>query len=273
MKDWFRKLLIIVFVIISLLAFGQAIHLAIDNRNAEQKNALAQSVAGAPLITTETPATHTDVPAAETVPPETTEAVLPPDENTSYLQQLNIPALQEINPEVIGWIYIPDSQINYPLLHTNNNSTYLYASWDGEYNAAGSIFLEAQCSPALNDFNTIIYGHNMLSGSMFAELHHYRDYSYYQLHPYIYITTNDAIYRYKVFSAYVAGVGTDTYRLRFTGDEKTQALAHYINSSVWEAELTPTSEDFILTLSTCPGTGKFEFRWVVQAVQNGKWDK
>lgn len=75
------------------------------------------------------------------------------------------------------------------------------------------------------------------------------------------------------FSSYEAGIRTDTYRLLFTSKEKEQALAHYINSSVWETELTPTTEDLILTLSTCTGRGTYESRWVVQAVLEGKWNK
>jgi len=283
MKNWLRKIVRIAFILIFLFAIGMVIHLMLDNRDAENANSQAQSIAGAVLTTTVTPTTEpappttevrpTETTAPETAPPETTEATLPPDENTPYLQQLDIQALREINPDVIGWIYIPNTKVNYPLLHTNDNSTYLHTTWEGEYNAAGSIFLETKCSPHLNDFNTIIYGHNMGNGSMFAALKLYRDYEYYQAHPYVYIVTLDTIYRYEVFSSYEAGVKTDTYRLRFTSHAKKQALYHYIESSVWDAELTPTSDDFILTLSTCTGTGRYETRWVVQAALNGQWKK
>ena len=283
MKNWLRKLLRIVFVVIFLIAIGQVIHLMLDNRDAEQANSHAQSIAGAiPTTTAETttePAPSTTEPKStettppETTPPETTEATLPPDENISYLQQLDILALREVNKDVIGWIYIPDTKVNYPLLHTSDNERYLHTTWDGKYNAAGSIFLETQCSPYLTNFNTIIYGHNMGNGSMFAALKLYRDYDFYEEHPYVYIVRHDAIYRYEVFSTYEAGVRTDTYRLRFTEHAKKQALYHYTNSSVWDAALTPTSDDLILTLSTCTGTGRYETRWVVQAALDGKWNK
>lgn len=283
MKDGLRKSLRFVFVVMFIFALSQVIHLMLDNWDSDQANSHAQSIAGANATTTVEPTTEpvpstteavpTETTVPETVPPETTEATLPPDEHTEYLRQLNIHALQRVNSEVIGWIYIPDTNVNHPLLHTKDNSTYLHTTWEGKENSAGSIFMETKCSPSLTDFNTIIYGHNMRNGSMFGKLKQYRDYDHYLEHRYVYIVTGYAIYRYEVFSAYEAGINTDTYRLQFTGHAKRKALQHYIDSSVWEAELTPTLDDRILTLSTCTGTGKYETRWVVQAVLDGIWDK
>lgn len=256
----------IIFAVIFMISVGYVICLVLEDYDARRANSQAQEIAGAT-----DPSAGTTSP--ENTPPEQEDEPLPPDEHTPYMQGLDIPALQAVNGEVIGWIYIPGVDINHPLMHTTDNDKYLYTTWDGDYNADGSIFLETKCAPDLTDFNTIIYGHNMYSGTMFAPLHRYRDHSYYQEHPYIYIATKDKIYRYEIFSAYEAGVTTDTYRLWITGDAKTPALEHYITSSVWEAELTPTTDDFILTLSTCTGTGRYETRWVVQAALNGTWDK
>lgn len=302
MKAGIRRTLCIILAVICLWSVGQVIYLAIENYNAEQKNNLALSIAGATIptaeetptapipVATDAPSTKptssgtdvapteqnpsaTEAPQTETADPEPTGEPLPMDLNVRYMQQLNLSALQAINPEIIGWIYIPNTQVNYPLLHTNNNSTYLSTTWDGESNSGGSIFLEAQCSPDMTDFNTIIYGHNMLNGSMFATLHRYSDYSYYQSHPYVYITTNNGVYRYEVFATYGAGIRTDTYGLLTAEEDKIQAVKHYIDRSIWDAELTPTSEDRILTLSTCIGSGTYWTRWVVQAVLDDQWGK
>ena len=175
MKSWPRKLAMLVLAAIFLLGIGLIIHQMLDSHHAAQSNSQAQSIAGAIQTTTAAPSSEPVPPSTETLPtettaPETTQATLPPDENTSYLKQLDIPALQEVNSEVIGWIYIPDTEISYPLLHTQDNETYLHAAWDGTENVAGSIFLETQCSTDLTDFNTIIYGHNMRNGSMFGAL-------------------------------------------------------------------------------------------------------
>ena len=284
MKNWLRKLLRIVFIAVFIIALGQMIRLMLDNRDAEQANSLAQSIAGATVTTTTATTTAvvqptepipstTETLPIETTPPETTEAPLPSDETVLFLQQLDLSELQTRNPDMIGWIYIPDTNVNYPLLHAEDNDTYLRTTWEGKSNTAGSIFIEARCSPDLEDFNTIIYGHNMRNGTMFAALKQYSDHSYYEAHPYVYIVKNDAIYRYEVFSSYETGVKTDTYRLRFTDDDKKRSLDYYIESSVWDAKLEPTLDDLILTLSTCVGGGKYETRWVVQAALNGQWEK
>lgn len=279
MKSLPRKLAMLVLAAIFLLGIGLVIHQMLDAHYATQSNSQAQSIAGITQVPSTKPfSSPVSIPVtttpSETTSPETTQETLPPDENTSYLQKLNIPALQEVNPEVIGWIHIPDTEVSYPLLHTQDNSTYLDTAWDGTENVAGSIFLETHCSADLTDFNTIIYGHNMRNGSMFGALKGYHDFDFYQEHPYIYIVTGDTIYRYAIFSAYEAGITTDTYRLRFNTYVKKQlALHHYLESSVWDTGISPTSDDYILTLSTCTGTGTYETRWVVQAMLDGQWKK
>ena len=77
------------------------------------------------------------------------------------------------NSDVVGWIYSEGTQINYPVLRGDSNETYLYHMINGEYNSSGSIFMDFRCNPDLSDFNTIIYGHHMKNGSMFASLHQY----------------------------------------------------------------------------------------------------
>jgi hypothetical protein len=80
----------------------------------------------------------------------------------------------------LGWILIPDSPISYPMVQGNNNSYYLKRTWRGNSSVVGAIFLDAQCDDDFSDFNTIIYGHRMNNGSMFAGLAKYKNYSYYK---------------------------------------------------------------------------------------------
>lgn len=278
MKGWARKLLIYILAVICLLGIGLFVRQMIHNRHAAQANFQAQSIVGAIPPTVITTASATD---AETVPSSgqtaSTEATSPTPplyENITFLKQLDIPALQKINSEVIGWIYIPETVISYPLLHAQSNDTYLYTAWDGTSNVAGSIFLETQCSADLTDFNTIIYGHNMRNGSMFAALKDYQKYDFLRTHPYVYIVTNDTVYRYAVFSAYEADIRGATYWLGLKKDvHKQTAIEYYLDCSVWNSDLFPSIEDSVLTLSTCTGTGTYETRWVVQAALLGQWDK
>ena len=200
--------------------------------------------------------------------------VIPMDEGAKFLTEVNIWALRQINPEVLGWLYIPDTVISYPLMQTDNNDTYLHQSWDHKSSKNGSIFLEHRNSSDMTDFNTVVYGHHMANGSMFGTLKYFRKQEYVQSHPYIYLCTADEIFRYQIFAVYDAPIDSDTYRMYFVNEEaKQQALTHFLASNTLETDLTPTVEDSFLTLSTCTGTGIYTSRIVVQAVLTGQWKK
>lgn len=229
----------------------------------------------APATTSQevTVATETTTKEAEvaTVATEKTPEV-PQDEQ--FLYDIDIKALQEINGDVFGWLYIPNGYISYPLLQTDDNSHYLNHSWEGKKSSSGSIFMECRNSKDFSDFNTVIYGHNMKNYTFFAPLHSYWKLSYRNEHEYIYVVTETEILRYLVFSAYQADISSDTYRLVFKdNDQKLIALKHYTKSSVWKSEITPTEFDKILTLSTCTSAGAESKRWVVQAVLEAVWQR
>lgn len=210
------------------------------------------------------------VPEVPAEPEPTPEPVRPLETEAHFLAELDLHALQAINSDVLGWISIPGTAIDYPLLQSVNNSYYLSVAWDGSYSSSGSIFLERRSNPDFTDYNTIIYGHNMRSGSMFAALHQYKDAEFFKAHPNVYITDGTAVRRYEIYAAYEASVTGDTYRLVFENEEEKQRfLALGLEQSVLETELTPDTEDQFLTLSTCTGTGYYETRWVVQAVLTG----
>lgn len=194
----------------------------------------------------------------------------PLEEHAQFLLELDLAALRETNEDVLGWIHIPNSPIDFPLLESEDNADYLNMTWDRKSSSLGSIFLECMNNPELTDFNTIIYGHNIRGGKMFGSLHWYREQAYRDEHPHVYIVTDAGVRRYEIFAAYEAPVVSDTYRLYFEDDaRKLSSLEHYVGSSVWHADNDLSVEDYILTLSTCTGTGRYETRWVVQAVQTG----
>ncbi len=196
------------------------------------------------------------------------------EESVQFLLELNLDALRQTNEDVLGWIYIPDTPIDYPLMRVKDNNEYLRRAWDGSANNAGCIFLECRNSRDFSDFNTLIYGHALRNGKMFRSLLNYREQEYRDSHPYVYIVTDEWVRRYEVFSAYEADVVSDTYRLVFEHDARKQsALDEWMEQSVLERELVPTVEDSILTLSTCTGTGTYETRWVVQAVLTGEFSR
>lgn len=192
----------------------------------------------------------------------------PSAEHDPYLETLgavDLAALRQINPDVLGWIVIPGTQIEYPLMRGTDNNYYLNNTWDRKPSSVGSIFLECQNSPDLSDFNTIIYGHRMKNGSMFAALKYYDDPAYFAEHPYVYIVSDGGVRRYEIFAAYEAAVVSRTYQLGgFTGESRQTFLDSCLERSVIDTGVAPSVSDRVLTLSTCTGRG-YDTRWVVQA--------
>lgn len=201
--------------------------------------------------------------------PELERELLPDEHMLRLAREIDLTALQQSNPDVLGWITIPGTQLDYPFLQGEDNQYYLNHTWLGKRNAAGSVFLESQMAPDFSGFNTIVYAHNMKNGSMFGSLRSYRTQSHYENNPCIYIVNVDGVSRYEIFAAFEAEVTGWTYRLDVNTPEKKQTLLDYSAAhSILKTELTPTVEDSIITLSTCTGNG-YDYRWVVQAVLTG----
>lgn len=181
-------------------------------------------------------------------------------------KQIDLPALQEVNTDVLGWIEIPDTEISYPLLQFEDNQYYLNHTWKKEENSVGSIYLECMVDPELGDFNTIVYGHRMRNLSMFGSLKFYEDIDYWRDHPSVYVMIDGEAYRYDIYAAYKAAPDDIVYGLGIKSRPKKQEFIQFgLEHSVIDTGVIPTTYDRILTLSTCTGNGHAK-RWVVQAV-------
>ena len=185
------------------------------------------------------------------------------------LAETDLDALKEESTGVRGWICIPDTKIDYPLMQGDDNRFYLEHTWKGEANAAGSIFLESACSEDLSDFNTIIYGHRMRNTTMFGALSGYRSQDFYEDHPSIYICADGYVRKYDVFAAFEPAVTDCTYWVQYTDDGYKQRVIDFaLENTVIQCGIVPDKDSSIITLSTCTGNGHAT-RWVVQAVLAG----
>ena len=181
------------------------------------------------------------------------------------MAEINIAALREENEDVLGWIRIPDTRIDYPLLQGEDNDFYLKHTWQKQRNSVGSIFLEHLNRPDLTDFNTIVYGHNMRDKSMFGQLDNYSIEGFWETHPYVYIAIDSGVYRYEVFAFLQAPVDSVTYSIRPQRDDTKQEFIDYSMEHTWiDTGVRPVITDRILTLSTCTGRD-YSARNVVQA--------
>jgi len=182
--------------------------------------------------------------------------------------------LRNENKEVVGWIEMPgDTKINYPVVQGEDNDYYLHYAYNGTYNPAGSIYLDYRNNLSISsNRHTIIYGHNMESGSpMFANLLHFQDESYWKNNRYIHVYTDEAMYTYEVFAAYetspqLVGVENHSWRMNFNKDENI--FLEWIKSVRARSDISPKvaidGNSRVLTLSTCMNVN--ENRYVVHAV-------
>lgn len=173
--------------------------------------------------------------------------------------------LREENPEVIGWIQFDHLAISYPIMQGTDNEYYLKHTFSGEYNRAGSIFMEASNAPDFNDSHTILYGHNMKNQSMFGTLKNYKTENFYPDNAYFTIYTPDQVYRYAIFAYYDTSTDSEIYNVQFEpGGVFQKILDNMCRHSYYDTKICPESTEKILTLSTCSAKDK---RFVVHATR------
>ena len=156
--------------------------------------------------------------------------------------------LKQENEDIVGWLYLEDSPINYPVVQSNDNDYYLRRLVNGEYNIAGSLFMDYRNDSNLEDNNTIIYGHNMKNNTMFGSLQEYKNQNYYDNHKVMYYFTPEKNYIIELFTGYTISVESDIYDLSIIDSSKLEEL---ISKSDFESNTKVTEEDKIITLSTC----------------------
>ena len=149
-------------------------------------------------------------------------------------------------PDVVGYIYSAYTGINYPIVQSSSNDYYLNHDLDGNVNNNGSIFVEHLNSSDFSDQNTIIYGHNMKSGLMFAHLTNYKSQHYYDAHPYFYIYTPTQNYKLNLYAGFVCEHDDEVYTLSLS---QSQLEAMPAKSTFKSNIGTPTGR--VVTLSTC----------------------
>ena len=215
------------------------------------------------------PATVPTAPAETTPIEETPEESLPPQREEPAWPQVDFIALRRINPDVVGWIYVPGTRISYPVVQGSDNDQYLYRLFTGEHNGAGSIFLHAGLSKDFSARNNPIYGHNMKNGTMFADLAGYKSQSFFEEHPTAMLLTQDTNYLVHIFSGYVTNTWGDAWELNFMDEDAygkwQQSL---VEDSYFQSDVIPTTEDSILTFSTCSyetSNGRFVVHGVLEA--------
>ncbi len=277
------QLIILIVCIIGFLGcVGWLIYYYVGNERAQQQvEALKENyVVAEPVIT----ATSAPTAAPSPEPTPTPEPTPVPDkvviDGIEYpdFTGLEVPertidfvGLQaEENEHIYAWIYIPNTNVDYPILqHPDNADYYLTHDTQGNKVTAGSIFTQYYNDKDFNDNNTVIYGHNMKNGSMFKTLHYFEDKQFFEENPYIYIYTETQTRVYEIFGAYEY---SDIHLLLNYNMENDKTFGKYLKDLTslngskdnFNWDIGVTGEDKVITLSTCIAD-KANSRYLVQA--------
>ncbi len=190
----------------------------------------------------------------------------------------NFKALLKLCEDGVGYIYQDDTVVSYPILQAEDNDKYLRHLMNGEYNVAGSLFVDYAFEDGLNSRYSIIYGHNMDDGSMFGTLTKYKDEEYYKEHPEFQIFVGDRGYVYYVYAA--AQVPIDSFVFNYnemTDEEFLEFMAEAKELTDYEIDIPVkiTEHSHVVLLSTCIEYPRdYNYRYVAILVRGEKlWDK
>lgn len=237
-----RLLILLAAVGVFCYAGLQLLDYGSENLQAEQEN---QALIDQAVVVLE--------PTAPQTGAENPEQTLPAGEQAPIRVDFDI--LRAQNPDIIGWIYSPDTPINYPIAQSEDNDYYLRRLTDGTRNTAGTIFVDFRNSADFSDRNTLVYGHNMKNDTMFGTLSEYDSQSYYESHRTLWLLTPEQSWKLEPIAGFVTRADSDSYTLFESREELSGYLYEAVSRSGFESEVDPEQTERIVTLSTCTYQG------------------
>lgn len=254
MNTLMKKTLAVVFLAVFLWSGWQLYRTFLDYAAADAQYEALEQYVSAPA---------TALPEATQDPAEENDSAANPD--FPQCPQVDFQELRSINSDVVGWLVIEDTRINYPIVQGEDDEFYLKHRFDGQRSSAGCLFLDAENDAAFQDANQIVYGHYMKDGSMFHDLGKYKEQAFFDAHPTGWLITPETPYHLQFFSGYVSDVSGDAWEMAFTEADHAQWLAACTARSCFSSGIVPAADSPVLTLSTC----SYEFenaRFVLHAV-------
>lgn len=165
--------------------------------------------------------------------------------------EINFDILKQKNSDIIGWIYMENSKIDFPVVQSKDNEYYLRRLIDGSYNRAGTIFMDYRNSKDLLDGITIIYGHNMKNNTMFSSLLNFKEQSYYDEHKKLYYFTENIKYEIDLIAGYTENADSIVYQYPYNERYRNDIIRNAIKNSTFKSDIESMPEDKIIVLSTC----------------------
>ena len=203
----------------------------------------------------------------------------PEDDPNAWYHDIDVDfaGLKEQNKDIVGWIYFEDEEsISYPLLYSGDDY-YLRRNYLKEEETAGSIYIDGNNSPNLDDAHTLIYGHNMRNLSMFGKLKFYKtEEDYFENHRYFQLITESGAYRYEIFA--YKDVSTLTGGIYTTWKYVDSDFKEFVNDTICqgsyvEADIDVDDEAHIVTLSTCSYDSDVRFTVSAVRIDEHMWNQ
>lgn len=250
-KKWIILAVIaaVIVVVTCVLVFG----------NIGQK---AEPITAKPIATATAEATQTPEPTKKVAISTTKQ---PSDRN-----DIDFDALAETNGDFVAWLSVPGTSIEYPIVYkADDNFYYLDVDFEGNESKHGAVYIDMGNNENMMDPVTVVYGHNMKDGTMFAPLHEFEDAAFFEEYDEIKVYMPDGMMVYKIIAAYDTGDDSILYGKDYTDAKVFQDYIDGIannkdmGANIRDMEAGPG--DKVLTLSTCV-RGEDEKRYVVQGV-------
>ncbi len=211
-----------------------------------------------------------ETPCAAETDAAQTEETEKAEQTGNAPSQMDFEALAVTMPDICGWITIPGTDIDYPIVHGEDNEFYLAHLPDGTPNSAGSIMMDAVNSPDWTDDVSVLHGHHMRAGNMFGRLGDYADAEFASEHSVMLLYTPAGDYEVHVVAACVVDAYEFEYITGFVSEEDFEGYINpLIEASAYKTDIEVTQDDRFILLSTCD----YEFenaRFVVLGVLKEK---
>lgn len=243
-KEKKRKVLTVRNIIIGILllvmvvsGIGYIREQAAARRQKEQEESLAQ-IASQTAEETESES-MTQEPEAE------------PETEAPYVSPIDFEALQAENPDTVGWIRIPDTRIDYPIVQAADNEKYLHTDFEGKDSVYGTVYLDCDSRPDFSGWNNPVYGHHMKDGSMFKDVVKFKEEAYFKDHQYFEIYTPERTIHLKAVACYYSDSNGIVRKTRFATRESFDKWLDERLSPCGFAEKPEVPVDSMFVLVTC----------------------
>ncbi|MCD8370645.1 MAG: class B sortase [Clostridiales bacterium] len=231
-----RNLILLILLIVTAVSGAEVVRERMELRRQrelqESLEALAQATTAELTMETE--------PETESEP-----------EETAYVSPIDFDALLAENPDTVGWIRVPDTRIDYPIVQADDNSRYLHTDFNGADSVYGTIFLDCDSDSDLRGWNSPLYGHHMKDGSMFKDVVKFKEKDFFDEHRYFEIYTPEQTIRLQTVACYYSDSDGIVRKTQFESQEAFDEWVQERLEPCGFADIPDVSVDSMYVLVTC----------------------